>query len=142
MDYQNHFPYFFNRQTCKTCRGNCCRGLGGYVWISRQELLKMAGLKKMDPGLFSRQYVRQVQGRLSLKEHRINGEHLCCFLDSIDCRCTIYQARPTQCRAFPFWSQFRKDPDKLFLECPGVFLNKQIRVPEKKTGYTGRHKPQ
>jgi len=87
-----------------------------------EELEKMAGARKMDVALFSKQYVRQVQGRLSLQERVINGEHFCCFFDLIDCLCTIYQSRPNQCRTFPFWNQFKKESRKLFVECPGVTL--------------------
>jgi len=122
MDNQNNFPYHFNGNACKTCNGKCCRGFGGYVWISMEELEKIAGARKMDAAIFSRQYARQVQGRLSLQERVINGEHFCCFFDPIDCQCTIYESRPRQCRTFPFWDQFRKEPQKLFAECPGVSL--------------------
>ena len=108
--------------TCKTCGGKCCRGFGGYVWVSMEELEKMAGTRNMGVALFSKQYVRQVQGRLSLQERVINGEHFCCFFDYIDCQCTIYQLRPKQCRTFPYWNQFKKDPQHLFAECPGVSL--------------------
>ena len=122
MDNQNNFPYHFDSKACKTCGGKCCRGLEGYIWISMEELEKMAGTRKMDLALFSKQYVRQVQGKLSLQERIINGEHFCCFFDLIDCRCIIYQSRPKQCRTFPFWDQFKKDPQKLFEECPGVSI--------------------
>jgi hypothetical protein len=80
----------------------------------------MAGTKKMDLTEFSIQYVRGIQGRLSLQERLINGEHLCCFFDPIDCLCTIYQSRPKQCRTFPFWNQLKNAPPELILECPGV----------------------
>ena len=122
MNTQNNFPYNFNNNTCKTCSGNCCRGFGGYVWVSLEELEKMAGTRKMNAASFSKQYVRQVHGRFALQERVINGEHFCCFFDLIDCQCTIYQSRPKQCRTFPFWNQFKKDPHRLLLECHGVTL--------------------
>jgi Fe-S-cluster containining protein len=31
------------------------------------------------------------------------GEDACAFLDGA--RCTVYEARPTQCRTFPFWKE-------------------------------------
>jgi len=120
MENQNNFPYSFNEGACKTCSGKCCRGFTGYVWISRVELEKMARTRKLDLASFSTQYVRQVQGRLSLQEQFINGEHICCFFDPIECQCTIYQSRPNQCRTFPFWDQFKTNPQDLFLECPGT----------------------
>jgi Fe-S-cluster containining protein len=126
MDNQNDFPYYFNSNVCKTCDGRCCRGSRGYVWVSLVELEKMAVTRKMDVALFSKQYVRHVQGRLSLKERVINGEHFCCFFDPIDCQCTIYQSRPKQCRTFPFWDQFKKAPQELLDECPGVSLKRDV----------------
>jgi len=122
MDNQKNFPFHFDDNACKTCGGKCCRGHQGYIWISLEELEKMAVAKKMDASLFSRQYVRQVKGRFSLQERVINGEHFCCFFDPIEGTCTIYQFRPRQCRTFPFWDQFRQDPQKLLDECPGVSL--------------------
>ena len=122
MNTQNDFPYNFNNNACTTCSGNCCRGFGGFVWINMEELEKIANTRKMNVSLFSKQYVRGVQGRLALQERVINGEHFCCFFDYIDCQCTIYQSRPGQCKTFPFWNQFKKDPQKLLVECPGVTL--------------------
>jgi uncharacterized protein len=87
-----------------------------------EELEKMAETRKMDVALFSKRYVRQAEGRLSLQERVINGEHFCCFFDFIDCKCTIYQSRPKQCQSFPFWNQFRKDPKELLVACSGVSL--------------------
>ncbi len=122
MDIENNFSYHFNSKACKTCGGKCCRGLGGYVWISMEELETMAATREMDVALFSKRYVRQVKGRISLQERVINGEHFCCFFDLINFQCTIYQSRPRQCRTYPFWNQFKKDPKKLVVECPGVSL--------------------
>ncbi|MBU0568357.1 YkgJ family cysteine cluster protein [bacterium] len=122
MDNQNNFPYHFDGNTCKTCGGKCCRGREGYIWISMEELEKMAGARKIDVPLFSRQYLRQVQGRFSLQERVINGEHFCCFFDPIDGQCAIYQSRPKQCRTFPFWDSLKKEPQKLLDVCPGVSL--------------------
>jgi len=52
MENQNNFPYYFNKYACKTCSGKCCRGLGGFVWISMEELEKMAGTRKMNVAYF------------------------------------------------------------------------------------------
>ena len=117
----NNFPYEFNSDSCQTCGGKCCRGFGGYIWLNMEELREIAASRKMAVAIFSRQYIRQVKGRLSLQERVVNGEHFCCFFDIFDRRCTIYPNRPEQCRTFPFWNQFRQEPQKIFLECPGVF---------------------
>ncbi len=116
------FPYQFNAEACQKCGGECCRGSQGYVWISVDELEDMARARQVEVEAFVRQYVRQVEEKMALRERFVNGEYFCCFFDSIDCRCTIYAARPQQCRDFPFWEEFKKDPGKLLAECPGVIL--------------------
>jgi uncharacterized protein len=122
MDNQKNFPFDFDSNACESCRGKCCRGSGGHVWVSKKELKRIADKKKMDIALFAKKYVRKVKGRLSLKENYINSEHLCCFFDHIDYKCTIYKNRPRQCRTFPFWDEFRKEFRDLLFECPGVIL--------------------
>ncbi|MCI5211050.1 MAG: YkgJ family cysteine cluster protein [Candidatus Electrothrix sp. ATG2] len=118
--YNNEFPYFFKSSACTKCGGKCCRGRQGYVWLSMEELQKMADAQGMSPNAFARQYVRQVNGQLSLRERRINNEHFCCFLDPVDRFCTIYAYRPEQCKTFPFWEEFKEDSVELLRVCPGV----------------------
>ncbi|MCI5161663.1 MAG: YkgJ family cysteine cluster protein [Candidatus Electrothrix sp. AX5] len=122
LHYHNDFPYFFKSDACTKCRGKCCRGRQGYVWLSMKELLGMAEARGMSPDAFARQYVRQIDGQLSLKELSINNEHLCCFFDPVDHCCTIYNHRPEQCRTFPFWEEFKEDTDNLLMTCPGTSL--------------------
>jgi Fe-S-cluster containining protein len=108
--------YQFDETACQGCRGRCCRGLRGYVWISGEEVEAMAAAKAMDKARFSRSFVRQVNGRLALQERCINGEYLCCLLDPLTGRCTLYPQRPQQCKRFPFWDQ-----DNLTIQdCPGI----------------------
>jgi len=83
----------------------------------------MADAKGVSPDAFARQYVRQVDGRLSLKELSINNEHFCCFLDPVDHCCMIYNYRPEQCRTFPFWEELKEDTEELLQLCPGVSLS-------------------
>ncbi|MCW5206039.1 YkgJ family cysteine cluster protein [Desulfobulbus sp. F5] len=125
---QDDFPFHFDSDACATCGGRCCRGAGGYVWVSWEELEEMAKVRGMNAGLFAKQYARRVHDRLSLQERIISGEHFCCFFDRIDCRCTIYESRPKQCRTFPFWERFKQDQQELFAECPGVVKIPQLIV--------------
>ena len=117
-----NFPFQFNSQACRICKGRCCRGRSGHVWISLQELEDMAAAKGMDAARFAAQHLRQTQGRLALRERIINGEHFCCLFDPIACRCTMYAQRPEQCHSFPFWEKFKHDCQELLRECPGVTL--------------------
>ena len=47
---------------------------------------------------------------------------ICIYLDD-DKKCTTYQARPAQCKSFPFWAEnVRSDRSwsKTVSECPGI----------------------
>ena len=106
--------------TCTQC-GDCCTGDPGYVWVTRGEielLAKQLGLSVDD---FGKRYVRRVGRRYSLTE-RSNGD--CVFYDG---GCTVYSARPTQCRTFPFWPENLKTRgawSEIAGECPGVASSK------------------
>ena len=103
--------------TCTQC-GECCGGEPGYVWVSREDIARMARLLGMGTSVFRRRYVRRVWQRLSLKE-RENGD--CVMLDGRGCR--VYAERPYQCRSFPFWADAlasRNAWDALKTRCPGV----------------------
>ena len=103
--------------TCTQC-GNCCTGGPGYVWISDEEIDRLATHLKLTSEQVVKKYCRKVAGRLSLTEHRNSrGEYDCVFLkeELIKSRkgaktvvqtkrgCTIYPVRPLQCRTWPFW---------------------------------------
>lgn len=121
---ENGFSFQFDSSKCWTCRGACCRGLAGYIWLNMEEMAEIADMRSMAVQAFCKQYIRRANGKLSLREHVVNGEYFCCFFDPIDRRCNIYEKRPEQCRTFPFWNQFKNDPSKLEHECPGVIFNR------------------
>lgn len=119
------FPFDFNPTACKTCKGKCCRGREGYIWLSKKELEKLAETMNLPTTKFARNYARLVEGRFSLQERLINGEYLCCFFDRITAQCTIYEHRPQQCQTFPFWDEFKQDTQAISDECPGIDFPKQ-----------------
>src|SRR5215213_8218564 len=55
--------------TCTQC-GNCCTGGPGFVWISREEIRRLAEFLKITPQETVEKYCRKVDGRWSLKEFR------------------------------------------------------------------------
>lgn len=85
---------------CTEC-GQCCTGAPGHVWVSEEEILEMAQHLGLSAEEFGKHYLRRVDGRYSLIEDPRTFD--CCFLK--DRKCTIYQARPQQCRTFPWWPQ-------------------------------------
>ena len=87
------------RFACTGC-GDCCSGAPGAVWLNSQEVAALAQHLTLEPDQFERQYTRRLGLRLALHE-RPGGD--CCFYDPEDKRCVVYEARPTQCRTYPFW---------------------------------------
>jgi Fe-S-cluster containining protein len=94
------------RFTCSQC-GDCCSGAPGYVWVNNEEIAALAALVGMSSEAFEVEYVRQVGIRKSLKEFS-SGD--CIFLDPEKRGCTVYDARPRQCRTWPFWDSNLKSP--------------------------------
>ncbi len=94
-------PWFKNglRFECTQC-GDCCTGAPGYVWVNRAEIADLAREVGLSVEAFEAKYVRQVGIRKSLIEYS-NGD--CVFFDSHARKCTVYNARPRQCKTWPFW---------------------------------------
>lgn len=99
--------------------GKCCvsRGDYGYVYVTpkdRRALAKHFGLSTRE---FTKQYCEKEAGVWKLKDFT----SACVFLQ--DKRCSVYEARPTQCRTWPFWPENMRAKawDKAVTEfCPGM----------------------
>jgi len=106
------------RFKCTQC-GDCCTGAPGYVWVNKAEIAAIAESVGIDVEAFETKYVRKVGIRKSLVEYP-NGD--CVFFDGESRRCTVYEARPRQCRSWPFWDSNVRTP-KAWKEtcqvCPG-----------------------
>jgi Fe-S-cluster containining protein len=77
------------------------------VWVTAEEIARIAEHTGMETDEFSRRYVRRVGDRYSLKE-RAGGD--CIFWDK-SAGCTVYAARPLQCRTWPFWEENVETPE-------------------------------
>lgn len=97
------------RFECTQC-GNCCSGpTTGYVWVDEDEIRRLAEAMDMGDDLddFERKFVRRVGTKKSLVEYS-DGD--CIFLDPDTRGCSLYQARPRQCRSWPFWDSNLNSP--------------------------------
>lgn len=92
---------------CTGC-GGCCTGFPGFVWVTEDEIIKMAAKKGLSEKEFTRKYLRDAGGRLSLRE--MPKTYDCVFLEDKK-RCSIYDVRPKQCRTFPFWKEALSSPE-------------------------------
>ncbi len=105
--------------TCTQC-GNCCTGDPGVVWVEESEIEAIAELTGKSKGEILLMHTRLYAGKRSLTEFA-NGD--CTFFDPEKRCCTVYEARPTQCRTWPFWNsnlESKASWDSLSPECPGA----------------------
>lgn len=95
------------RFECTEC-GHCCRVRGSYahVYMTDEELTGLAKLKGLSESEFRWRYT--TVDELGWTELLFDADR-CVFLDDASNRCTVYEARPTQCRTFPFWRNFVRD---------------------------------
>jgi hypothetical protein len=106
------------RFQCTQC-GDCCTGAPGHVWVNKEEIEAMAAVLNLPAGEFQTRYVRRVGIRKSLIEFS-NGD--CVFFHSESRTCQMYDARPRQCRTWPFWNSNLAGPaawERAAADCPG-----------------------
>ena len=112
--------------SCLRC-SNCCRYESGYVYLSENDLKRLTNELKMDLTEFIKTWCRWVpfestSDRLSLKE---KSNYDCIFWGVVNGKegCKVYEARPLQCRAFPFWDHIVISGEtwkNVNLKCPGI----------------------
>ena len=122
---QEGFYYSFNPNACESCEGKCCTGESGYIYVSKSEIQNIALLLEIDINEFVHKYLFKKMYKYSIKERENAGSYECIFYDAKNHGCTIYDARPLQCKTFPFWDYYKTRVDELKLECPGI-LEKEI----------------
>jgi Fe-S-cluster containining protein len=89
------------RFSCVRC-SRCCRVDPGFVFLRKNDVELLVGALKMKYTEFIKRYCRWTPNagggeQLSLKE---KTNYDCIFWAA---GCSLYEARPLQCRAFPFW---------------------------------------
>ena len=116
VGYNFGFRYGF----CDECGGRCCTGESGYIWISEEEAAAVSVLLSMSIDEFADKYLFRASGKLSIKEKEFADGHACIFFDENAKNCSIYEARPAQCRTFPFWEYFKTHYEEALKECPAL----------------------
>lgn len=115
------FGFSFDPESCALCEGFCCCGESGYIWLSKTEIEAIAAFKNMDTPEFLSDFCIKEGYKYSLKEKDAGVLGVACiFFDTERKKCQIYEARPKQCRDFPFWESFKQQIKKVLKECPYV----------------------
>jgi Fe-S-cluster containining protein len=79
---------------------------------------------------FERKFTRRVGNKISLVEYS-DGD--CIFLDPKSRTCSVYEARPVQCRTWPFWNsnlELPRDWASAARSCPGCNKGRLYSIEE------------
>ncbi len=120
MDTVKEEPWFEAglKFKCTGC-GKCCTGSPGYVFLSDTDLERLAAHHHLTPKEFALTYTRLVDGQLALLDKPLSED--CLFL--VNNQCTVYEARPTQCKTFPWWVHNLREPsdwEDAATRCEGI----------------------
>ena len=109
METVEQKPWFDDglRFKCTGC-GGCCTGSPGYVYLSLPDLERLASHFHCTPQEFAMRYTKLIDGQYCLLDKESSYD--CIFLE--DKKCTVYEARPTQCRTFPWWLYNLRTPEE------------------------------
>jgi Fe-S-cluster containining protein len=111
--------------SCTRC-SSCCRYESGYVFLTQRDVVRLAAGCQMKYAEFVDVCCRWIpwfrsgkegEDRLSLKE---KSNFDCIFWKN---GCTVYAARPLQCRTFPFWKDILSSSSSWAMArtgCPGM----------------------
>jgi Fe-S-cluster containining protein len=123
LDVSGKNPFYANglRFSCKRCSA-CCRHEAGFVFLTEKDLSSLESALSMGTEEFLEIYCRWIPGEngknLALKE---KPNYDCIFWEMDGC--SVYEARPLQCRSFPFWHSVLADENAWKMtacECPGM----------------------
>ena len=100
--------------------GRCCvsRGSYGFVYVTIHDRRALAAHLKICTASFTKKFCEREQGIWKLRDFKES----CRFLEGGN-RCGVYEARPTQCRTWPFWPETMSAKSwakEVAAYCPGV----------------------
>lgn len=82
--------------SCQRC-GHCCHGKGGII-VSPKDLERLCHFFELSAEDFLKKYTKDSQ-----KPHLITGEDDFCLFFKEGVGCSIHEARPDVCRAWPYF---------------------------------------
>ena len=115
------YQFGFDDSKCASCGGRCCTGESGNIWINKEEIIKLADLLEIEVEELKKIYLKKVVYKYSIREYMTEEfGYACAFFDIQKQMCSVYEARPQQCRTFPFWDSFKQNIQEVKDECPAI----------------------
>ncbi len=120
------------RFQCQSGCTKCCEQQG-FVYLTEEDIPRLAAYLNLDDPAFEKRYVYRTK---NLRRLRVPRHAQCEFLK--EGGCSVHPAKPTQCRAFPFWPELvgnTKNWRKTGEWCPGIgkgdLVNISSRAPSR-----------
>ncbi len=115
------------RFECQSGCTKCCEQQG-FVYLTEEDIPRLAAYLHLDVPAFESRYVYRTK---NLRRLRVPRHAQCEFLK--DGGCSVHPAKPTQCRAFPFWPELvgnTKNWKKTGEWCPGIGKGELVNITE------------
>lgn len=113
------------RFECQDGCTNCC-SRDGYVYLTEDDVSRAAAFLGVAQADFEKRYVYRTRHLLRFRQPR----HSPCFFLR-EKGCSIHPAKPTQCRAFPFWPEVI-ETEEAWREaasfCPGIGMGQLVQI--------------
>jgi uncharacterized protein len=86
---------------CKKCPGYCCSY--PVINVTKTDAARIARHFSLTPEKAERKFFKAAHGhkRIMRRKKDTHFGRICQFFDTVQRRCTIYEARPATCREFP-----------------------------------------
>lgn len=76
------FDFAFDPKGCESCKGNCCIGESGYIWISINEIQNLALQLDLSVEELKNKYLNKIGYKYSIKEVKLASNNFaCCFFN-------------------------------------------------------------
>ncbi len=106
---------------CQSQCGKCCDQPGGVVFLTKNDAHRIANHFDLSFDVFLKTHcTASMNGRTVLKSNQSTG--VCVFLNEKK-QCSIYEVRPQQCKAFPWWAENLRSSrqwEETKESCPGI----------------------
>jgi uncharacterized protein len=118
------------RFRCRKGCTNCCEA-GGHVYLTPNDIAQAALHLGMDSQEFEERHVvrRLHVARIKVDRDAKGKQAHCPFLSETGC--SIHEAKPLQCRTFPFWPEVVESKaawKKTGERCPGIDTGPLIQI--------------
>jgi uncharacterized protein len=114
----------------ESCGGKCCVSPNekNFIFLTQEDMQRLEDFLRIPPlefaegNYFDSTRFAQYKKPKFLWFMRDSVGKACRFLKAG--KCSVYEARPTQCRTFPFWPEL--DWEKVRETCPGIGVGEKL----------------